>query len=172
MKFNQQLFLEYKNLMKTTSIQAAYQQVLAILKYIYITLQKEMKDYNFHPRIVENKMDFSYFQITNQKLKDKGLKIQIVFIHSTCHFEIWMSGYNRKIQSKYNNLISLNQCPFITCENPYRNDFIAKIVFDETEDPTSSKVITQMEYYIKLLEEYFLSLEKNKDNIKEKENGL
>lgn len=162
MKFDRQLFLEYKNLMKTTSIQAAYQQILDLLKYIFTTLQKEMKDYDFHPRIVENKMDFSYFQITNQKLKDKGLKIQIVFIHLTCRFEIWMSGYNRKIQSKYDNLISLNRCPFITCEDPYRNDFIAKIAVDDMEDPTSLKMITQMKHYIKLLEEYFLSLEKTK----------
>lgn len=73
MKFNQRLFLEYKNLMQTTSLQAAYQQILDVIKYIFTTLQKEMKDYDFHPRIVENKMNFSYFQITNQKLKEQGL---------------------------------------------------------------------------------------------------
>lgn len=160
MKFNQRLFLEYKNLMQTTSLQAAYQQILDVIKYIFTTLQKEMKDYDFHPRIVENKMNFSYFQITNQKLKEQGLKIQVVFIHATCCFEIWMSGYNRKIQSQYADLIAMHQCPFERCEDPCHNDFIAKIAIGDIDDPTSLKMMTEIKNNIQLLEDYFLALKK------------
>lgn len=172
MKFDQQLFLEYKNLMQTTSLQAAYQQILDVLKYIFTTLQKEMKDHDFHPRIVENKMNFSYFQITNQKLKDHGLKIQVVFMHSTCRFEIWMSGYNRKIQSQYIDLMALHHCPFEKSKDPCHTDFIAKIVIDDIDDPTSLKMMTQIKKNMMLLEEYFLTLKTNKEMIKENKNGL
>lgn len=38
-------------------------------------------------------MDFSYFQPTNTELKPNGLKVQIVFIHKSCTFDVYMNPY-------------------------------------------------------------------------------
>ena len=56
------------------------------IKYISAELEKELPEYTFMGRVVENQMDFSYFQATRESLKESGLKVQVVFIHSTCKF--------------------------------------------------------------------------------------
>lgn len=158
MKLNQSLFSEYKKLMATTSLRAGYQQIWTFMHDLFCTLQKTMPDHDFHSRIVENRMNFLYFQITDQRLKTAGLKIQIVFVHSTCLFEVWMSGYNRKIQRRYYDLISFNQCPFEICQDPKNDDFIAKIILNHIFDLTTQDVVQQ----IKVLEHYFLNIEQEK----------
>lgn len=109
MEFSNQLLLEYRKLMQTTNLQKCYQEIIKLIKYIRTELQKEMPDHDFMGQVVENRMDFSYFQAITPKLKELGLKVQVVFIHKTRTFEVWMSGYNRKIQSKYHRqLVVLN----------------------------------------------------------------
>lgn len=95
---NKTLFLEYKQLMENTRIEECYSQVIYLLKTIQTTLEKDMDSFCFMNRVVENVMDFSYFQLTDDQLKKGGLKIQVVFFHKTCRFEIWGSGYNRAVQ--------------------------------------------------------------------------
>ena len=46
-------------------------------------------------------MDMTYFSFTPEALREKKLKIAIVFIHESASFEIWLSGYNKSIQVKY-----------------------------------------------------------------------
>ena len=158
MKLNQTLFSEYQKIMTTTSLRAGYQQIWAFMHDLFCALKKMMPDHDFHPRIIENRLIFIYFQFTDQKLKKAGLKIQIVFVHSTCLFEIWMSGYNRKIQHRYYDLISFNQCPFEICQDPKHDDFIAKIKLNHIFDLPIEDVIQQ----IKVCEHYFLNIEQEK----------
>lgn len=46
-------------------------------------------------------MDMTYFAFTPLVLKDKKLKIAIVFLHEPGRFEVWLGGNNRKIQADY-----------------------------------------------------------------------
>jgi len=46
-------------------------------------------------------MDMTYFSFTPKSLKTKKLKVAIVFLHEAFHFEIWLVGYNKKIQKKH-----------------------------------------------------------------------
>lgn len=157
MEFEYKYFCEYKELMDTTNIQKCYQQMIQLIKYISAKLEREMPDYHFMGRVVENQMDFSYFQATTEKLKKQGLKIQVVFVHKTCEFEVWMSGYNRKVQCRYYNMISDLESPLALCANPERNDYIAKLVLTKniiTDDPET--IISEMQIAIKILEESFL----------------
>lgn len=66
MKFNKKLFVEYKNLIENTNIQESYQYILKFIKYVSSNLEKDMINYSFMNRVVENKMDFTYFQMTNK----------------------------------------------------------------------------------------------------------
>lgn len=156
MEFNNKLFAKYKRLMETTNIQECYQHILKFIKYISSRLEKDMITYNFMNRVVENRMDFAYFQITDKMFKELGLKIQVVFIYKTCMFEVWVSGYNRKIQENYYNKIHKLECPFEMCIDPNKNDYIVKlpiksnIVIDDAE-----KIISEIKYSINKLEEFF-----------------
>jgi len=50
-------------------------------------------------------MDMTYFSCIPKSLKRRNLKIAIVFIHDTFRFEVWLAGYNKKVQTKYWKLI-------------------------------------------------------------------
>jgi len=46
-------------------------------------------------------MDMTYFSFSPESLKDRKLKIAIVFIHETVRFEVWLAGCNKQIQTEY-----------------------------------------------------------------------
>ncbi len=46
-------------------------------------------------------MDMTYFSILPKSLKNRDLKIAVVFLHGTCRFEIWLSGKNKQVLAKY-----------------------------------------------------------------------
>src|SRR5690606_19848877 len=53
-------------------------------------------------------MDMSYFAIVPEKLKERGLKIAVVYLHEACRFEVWLSAANKKIQARYWELITFS----------------------------------------------------------------
>ncbi len=125
------------------------------IKYISAELEKELPEYTFMGRVVENQMDFSYFQATRETLKESGLKVQVVFIHSTCKFEVWISGYNRKIQSRYYKMLCNSECLFEVCSDPERNDFILKApVEKEITTDTPEAIIAEIKGKVTELETY------------------
>ena len=157
MQFEQDSFREYKRIMETTNVQKCYQQILKLIRYISSKLEKEMPEYMFMGRVVENQMDFTYFQVTWESLKEAGLKIQVVFMHRTCEFEIWISGYSRKIQCSYYERLRYTECPFEMCANPgkkrfYNQDRGEKKDNDRcaggTRDLVKDKIV-ELEEYIK-----------------------
>lgn len=158
MELRSDLLLQYKEFMQTTNIQEVYQEILKLIKYVRTRLEKEICGYNFMNRIVENEMDFSYFQMTNQKLKELGLKIQVIFVHKSCSFEVWMSGYNRKIQNKYFEMISKRKCPYEKCQNPERNDYIVKIPVKKDIDKIED-IIQEIKKDVDMLEQFMCSNE-------------
>ncbi len=46
-------------------------------------------------------MDMTYFAIIPPSLKQRDLKIAIVFNYEAFKFEAWLSGTNRQVQRKY-----------------------------------------------------------------------
>lgn len=155
MQFEQGLFREYKHIMETTNVQRCYQHILKLIRYISSELEKEMPEYTFMGRVVENQMDFSYFQATRESLKEAGLKIQVVFMHSTCDFEVWLSGYNRKIQCSYYERLRHTECPFEVCSNPEKNDFIIKaIVGTKVTTDAPEAIIAEIKRKVVELEEH------------------
>ena len=95
---------EYKNIIENTNLQKGYQEIIKLFRYLKIYFEKEMPEFKFTSNIVENNMDYSYFQFTNDKLRENKLKIVFVFIHKDFKFQIWLSGINRNIQEKYFNI--------------------------------------------------------------------
>lgn len=134
MKFNQNYLNEYKNLIKNTDLQKGYQELIKLFRFLRIELEKELTEYTFSGNIVENNMDYSYFQLVDKRLKDLGIKIQVVFKHKDFRFEIWASGYNRQIQNKYYELLKNKNLPYIFNDQPNRIDYILRYPLDENLD--------------------------------------
>ena len=126
MKFNQGYIDEYEKIIKTTQLQKGYQEFIKLFRYLRNRLQSEMPEYMFSSGIVENNMDYSYFQFTNNVLKDLRLKIVIVFLHAEFKYEIWLSGYNRKTQSTYYEKLKKEKLVFELTKDPCRLDYILK----------------------------------------------
>ncbi len=152
METNHQLLKMYKNLIQTTQIQECYQYIMKLIHDIYTILKNDLNTFQFSNKVIENNMNFSYFQLTNPQLKKQGLKIQIIFIHQSCQFEVWLSGYNRHIQQQYYQKLN-SKCPFQLCENPQKNDYIMKrpLMKDITVDNIQD-IIEEIKLTIKNIE--------------------
>jgi hypothetical protein len=134
MTFNKNYLNEYKRLIKTTYLQKSYQEFIKLFRFLRIGLEKELPGYTFSGNIVENNMDYSYFQLVDRRLKELGIKIQVVFKHREFRFEIWASGYNRKIQNKYYEKLKNKELPYILNDQPSRIDYILSSPIDENID--------------------------------------
>lgn len=126
MDFNAHYLALYKNLLETTQLQQGYQEFIKLFRFLRIELEKKFPSFSFSGNIAENTMDFAYFQLTNEKLKSKGLKIQIVFVHKEFCFEVWASGFNRKIQCAYYEKLKNKPQKYILNLNPSKVDYILK----------------------------------------------
>ena len=126
MKINKDYINDYKDIIKTTNLQKGYQEFIKFFRYLKIYLEKELNNYYFTGNIVENNMDYSYFQFTNKELKSRGLKIVIAFIHQDFNYEVWLSGINRNIQNKYYNEVQNKLQKYVITSNPNRTDYIIK----------------------------------------------
>ena len=126
MNINSKYINEYKRLMQTTDLQKGYQEFIKFFRGLRTYLLGSMSEYKFTGNIVENGMDYSYFQFTDTELQSKGLKIVIAFVHREFVYEMWLSGMNRKIQRKFHTLLSNKVCKYELSEDPNRVDYIIK----------------------------------------------
>jgi hypothetical protein len=117
---------EYKRLIQTTNLQKGYQEFIKFFRNLRAYLQREMPAFTFTGNIVENNMDYSYFQFSNEDLKSKGLKIVIAFVHADFDFQIWLSGINREIQRKQYEILKATGHPYTLTDNPNKTDYILR----------------------------------------------
>lgn len=101
--FNQYME-EYKKEMKKGTIRNAYKGLMEYIMDLRTYLQNKYPDY-FVSGLYYGYMDMTYFSFSPDSLKDKKLKIAVVFIHDTVRFEVWLSGQNKEIQRKYWKLL-------------------------------------------------------------------
>lgn len=141
MNFDLNLLSEYKELLQTTNLREGYQEFIKLFRYIRAALEKSMPEYRFQGNIVENGMEYSYFLFTNDHLKEKGLKIAVVFVHKEFQFEVWLSGFNRKYQSEYYDLLKGKNIPFELTDNPARRDYILRVTLEETVDISDGSLL-------------------------------
>src|SRR6056297_1596371 len=91
---------EYKTQLSKGNIQKAYRGIMIFMSGLKTDLEKNYLDY-IVSSLYFGYMDMNYFAFTPSGLKDKKLKIAIVFLHEQGRFEAWLGGSNRKVQSEY-----------------------------------------------------------------------
>ena len=96
----QQNLAEYRDMLKKGTIQAAY---LGLMQYL-MSLRTDFQ--NRHPELAvsgfyQGYMDMSYFACFPAALKERKLKIAVVFVYETFRFEVWLSGVNKQVMAEY-----------------------------------------------------------------------
>lgn len=97
---------EYMIQLSKGQIQKAYKGILTFMSGLRTYLESRYLDYTAST-LYFGYMDMTYFAFTPSDLKNKKLKIAIVYLHEQGRFEVWLSGSNRKIQAEYIELMSL-----------------------------------------------------------------
>ena len=95
---------EYTTQLRKGHIQIAYKGLLGFMSNLSGYLASKHLDYTKRA-LYFGYMDMTYFAFTPAALKNKKLKIAIVYLHEQARFEAWLGGTNRKIQAEYIELL-------------------------------------------------------------------
>ncbi|MCD1295017.1 hypothetical protein CUJ83_08410 [Methanocella sp. CWC-04] len=92
---------EYKKQMEKGDIKEAYRGLMEYILGLRTYFENKYPDHIVSGSIYQGYMDMTYFSFFPESLKNRKLKVAIVFIHDTCRFEVWLAGYNKQVQTKY-----------------------------------------------------------------------
>jgi hypothetical protein len=105
MKSFQDSVIEYKKQLDKGAIQIAYKGLLEYMMGLKNYLKNKYPDFSIPGSLYQGYMDMTYFALFPGDLKSRKLKIAIVLIHDKMKIEIWLSGINKQIQTKYWNIL-------------------------------------------------------------------
>ena len=95
----------YKESLKNGDIQVAYAELVKYVQKLKTTFSKDLGDTYSVGNVFQGYMDYTYFYLSNDFLKDKKLKLGLVFNHNHVRFEAWLLGQTKDIQEKYWKLL-------------------------------------------------------------------
>ncbi len=107
MKTLHELIEVYTHHLQQGEIQIAYKGIFEFLGKLRAEFIKKYPHYDVSS-IYQGYMDMSYFSLSTKSLKDKGLKISIVYLHEKGAFEVWLSARNRDIAKSYTSIVNSN----------------------------------------------------------------
>jgi len=96
---------EFRKQLEKGSIQKAYKGLMEFIISLRNYLKKKYPDYSISGSIYYGYMDMTYFSIFPKTLKDRKLKIALVFLYEPFRFEVWLAGINKQVQAKFWKLI-------------------------------------------------------------------
>jgi hypothetical protein len=82
------------------SIQKAYRALLSFMMGLRTHFKNRYPSYSISG-LYQGYMDMTYFAIIPPSLKQRDLKVAIVFDYEAFRFEAWLAGKNRQVQRKY-----------------------------------------------------------------------
>ena len=91
---------EYTRQLHLGEIQTAYKGIMSFMSGLKTYLESRHPDHALSG-LYFGYMDMTYFAFTPKELKQRGLKIAIVYLHEQNRFEVWLGGANRKVQAEY-----------------------------------------------------------------------
>ena len=95
---------EYTKALRKGHIQKAYKGIMTFMTDLKSDLERSHPDW-VSSALYFGYMDMTYFAFTPPALREKKLKIAIVFLHESCSFEVWLAGNNRRVQAEYIDLL-------------------------------------------------------------------
>jgi hypothetical protein len=101
MKSFHEYITEYRKQLEKGAIQEAYRGLMEYIMGLRTYFKNKYPDYSVSGSIYFGYMDMTYFSIFPKSLKDRDLKIAIVFLHEACRFEVWLAAKNKQVQANY-----------------------------------------------------------------------
>lgn len=95
----------FQALLAEGKVQTAYRGLMEFMMDLKTHMVKKYPEYDVSGTLYQGYMDMTYFAFTPKALKERGLKIPIVFDFDDFRFEVWLSGTNKKFQTKYWELV-------------------------------------------------------------------
>jgi hypothetical protein len=86
--------------LRAGSIQKAYRALLGYMMNLRTHFKNRYPSHSISG-LYQGYMDMTYFAIVPPSLKQRKLKIAIVFNYEAFRFEAWLAGTNRQVQRKY-----------------------------------------------------------------------
>lgn len=90
---------EYTAQLKKGQIQNAYRGIMAFMSGLRSVMVNKHPD-DAASGLYLGYMDMTYFALTPPRLKQRNLKIAVVYLHAENRFEVWLGGGNRKVQAE------------------------------------------------------------------------
>jgi hypothetical protein len=96
----QESMKEYQKQLKKDAITAAYQGLMKFFMGLRTHFKNTYPDY-YVSAVYPGYMDVTFFSFYSKPLKERGLKIILIFDHDAFRFEVWLAGFNKQVQSTY-----------------------------------------------------------------------
>lgn len=91
----------YKKTFASGEIQKTYQSLVSIVQNLRTDFSKIVENQYMVANVLHGYIDFTYFYLQNDYLKDRKLKFAIVFNHQQAHFELWLLGQTKNVQASF-----------------------------------------------------------------------
>lgn len=105
----QEAMQEYHRQLEKGCIQQAYRGVMQYMMALRTHFEKRYPGYSVPGSLYAGYMDMTYFSIVPEALKERRLKIAIVFLHEAGRFEAWLAAANKQVQERTWKLFRANQ---------------------------------------------------------------
>lgn len=109
MRFDAALLEEYRVLLQTTGLQRAYGEFVGMFRWLRTELERQMPDCRFQSAVSGSAVDYAYFAFADEALRQKGLKLAVVFDAAGFRLEVWLCGVNRAADRRWAG--ALKDCP-------------------------------------------------------------
>ena len=126
---------EYRKQLEKGAIKEAYRGLMDYVMELRTYFKNKYPDYVVSGSIYYGYMDMTYFSFFPESLKNRNLKIAIVFNHEPFRFEVWLAGYNKQVQAKYwKILMESGWNRYHIVPTPKGNDSILEYTLAENPD--------------------------------------
>lgn len=97
----QETMLDFRMQLEKGTLIKAYQGLMDYLMELRRHFAHKYPEFFVSGSIYQGYMDMSYFSFTPRSLRERNLKIAIVFVFELFRFEVWLGGNNKSIQKEY-----------------------------------------------------------------------
>ncbi len=123
----------YTQQLQQGEIQIAYKGILPFIGKLRAAFIKKYPYYDVSS-IYQGYLDMSYFSLSTKPLKDKGLKIAIVYLHEKGSFEVWLSARNRDIARTHQSILDRLSDEINVFHDSNNQDAIVECILTRTPD--------------------------------------
>ena len=95
----QQSFCRYTASLSDGELQRAYKGILTYMSSLQTQLSERFPACA-GGALYQGYLDMTYFALTPPELREKKLKIALVYLHSEARFELWLAANNRALQAE------------------------------------------------------------------------